>query len=93
MDTFALDSHTVTSHTDSLRADAAALNPLPGTSFPSFYPFTAFHEAYAAAASAAETRAQQVRDEARRVAAFMDLTVTAANTVDGNTSKGLGGLL
>ena len=93
MNTFALDSDTVTAHTDALRADAEALAALPRVPVPSFYPFSGFHAGFTAATAAEEKRSQEVRDEARRVAAAMDLTVLAADTVDGNTSAGLGGML
>ena len=93
METFALDAHTVFAHTDSLRADAGALKPLPHVPVPSGFPFEVFHAAYRTAIDAAERRAQQVRDEARRIAANMETTVYAADSVDGATSAGLGALL
>lgn len=93
MQIFALDSETLTAHTDSLRADAAGLEPLPVTPVPSGYPFTAFYEAYMSATEAADQRGKEVAREAYRVARCMEATWEAANNVDANTGKCLGGLL
>lgn len=93
METFALDAQTVFAHADSLRADAGALKPLPHVPIPDVFPFEVFYAAYRTAVETAEQRAQRVRDEARRVAANMETTVYAAESVDGATSAGLGALL
>lgn len=93
METFAVDAHFVFTHADSLRADANALKPLPEVPIPDVFPFEVFRAAYTTAINTAEQRAQQVRHEARRVAANMETTVYAADSVDGATSAGLGSLL
>lgn len=90
---FELHAPIVAAHTDALRRDADALTPLPGARFPSSYPYEVFHRAITAAIDVANDRAAGFQHEARRVAAAMDLTVTAAGTVDTCLSRGLGRVL
>lgn len=90
---FELHTPIVAAHTDALRRDADALTPLPGARFPSAYPYEAFHRAVSAAIDVANDRAAGFQYEARRVAAAMDLTVTAAGTADSCLSQGLGRVL
>lgn len=85
MTVFELESTTVHALTDALRADADRLNmlvepPLPTKSSHAFY-----NAIVTTAIDDANTRAGELRTEARRIAAVMDLTVDAAANVDAGT--------
>ena len=93
MTVFEIDSATVHALTDALRRDAADLNPLidldlPRNSSHAFYNMIVTH-----AIDDANGRADQLRAEARRIAAVMDLTVDAAANVDNGLGARLGATL
>lgn len=79
--------------TDSLRADAAALHLLDDVPVPDIWPLTDFRTAVASAVAKANTDADALRAEAKRIAAAMDLTVDAASAVDACTCRELGATL
>lgn len=93
MTVFVLDASTVSTFTDDLRADAASLTLLGNPPFPSGGPFAAFRAAVDEAVTCANRRAEEVRADARRVAAAMDLTVHAAAAVDGCMCEALEAVL
>lgn len=93
MNLFELNSETVSAHTTLLRKDAEALRPLSEITIPESSPSSLYRAAVAEAFQTANHRAEQFREEALRIADVMDLTVTAADNVDGSTCDTLGGLL
>lgn len=93
MNVFELDSSFVAAHTTSLRRDASILQPLHPIVLPPKTPSPAYRAAITHALDWANWRAEAVSDEARRVAGAMDLTVGAADAVDGKTCTTLGGFL
>lgn len=82
MTVFSIDSTIVAGHTAALRRDANNLHPLNVAPVPAAGPLAVFSEALALAVDTANTRAQLLNDEARRIADVMDTTVTAAGAVD-----------
>lgn len=93
MTVFQLDSKTVHALTNSLRRDAGNLNPLADLNVPATGVLAHFSAAVTGAIGTANTRAAELRDEARRIADAMDLTVDAAAAVDAGTSARLGATL
>lgn len=93
MTCFTLHAATVTAHTTSLRADAAALQPLPTPPVPASGWFAEYRRALDEALSVANERACAITAEALRLADAMELTLQAADSVDSTVSAELGGML
>ncbi|MGV0345880.1 hypothetical protein HMPREF2736_01245 [Corynebacterium sp. HMSC036E10] len=93
MTVFQFDSASVFSMTDSLRNDAASLRPLNQVPVPDVWPLGQFRHAVSTAIEQANSDATLLRDEARRIAATMDLTVDAACAVDTATCHKFGATL
>ena len=87
MDIFELEASLVNSHTDSLRADAGALNHLTHLPIPELGPVANFARAVDSAIACANTKADELRETAHRIAGNMDLTAQAAYHVDETTGQ------
>ncbi|WJY96901.1 hypothetical protein CFOUR_02315 [Corynebacterium fournieri] len=89
MTVFQIDSADVSALTDSLREDAAQLQLLHDVNVPDIWPLGEFSATVKSAIGKANTDAEALRAEARRIAAVMDLTVDAAAAVDRCTCEQL----